>query len=102
VVGICNEYSQPCPRHARGGHLGVTEVTFVLRAHNRRVHAFAEGTPVILVRDGEVFWKQLRRCNVAPEDLDVAMRHSGCEGHPDIALAILETSGEISIQKRER
>ncbi|MDV3467506.1 DUF421 domain-containing protein [Stenotrophomonas sp. C3(2023)] len=71
-------------------------------ARSHRVHAWAEGTPVILVRDGEVFWKQLRRCNVAPEDLDVAMRHSGCEGHPDIALAILETSGEISIQKRER
>lgn len=66
-------------------------------ARNRRLHAWVEGAPVILVRNGKVFWDQLRSCNVAPEDLDVAMRRAGCEGHHQIALAVLETSGEISI-----
>jgi len=69
-------------------------------ARSRRAHAWVEGAPVVLVRDGKVFWQQLRHCNVAPEDLDVAMRQSGCDGHQDIALAILETSGKISVDKR--
>lgn len=48
------------------------------RSH--RLHAWLEGTPIILTRDGKVFWDQLRRCNVAPEDLDVAMRRGGARG----------------------
>ena len=66
-------------------------------ARNRKLHAWVEGTPIILVRNGKVFWDQLRSCNVAPEDLDVAMRRAGCDGHHQIALAVMETSGEISI-----
>lgn len=50
-----------------------------------------------LLRNGKISWDQLRRCNVAPEHLDVALRKAGCAGHHDIALAMLETSGEISI-----
>lgn len=71
-----------------------------ITARSGRVHAWVEGRPVILVRRGEVFWDQLRRCNVAPEDLDVAMRRSGCAGHQDITLAVMETSGELSIEKK--
>ena len=66
-------------------------------ARNRKLPAWVEGTPIILVRNGKVFWDQLRSCNVAPEDLDVAMRRAGCDGHHQIALAVMETSGEISI-----
>lgn len=71
-------------------------------ARSRRLHALTEGTPVMLAREGKVFWDQLRRCNVSPEDLDVAMRSSGCKGHYQIALAVLETSGEIAILKQEQ
>ena len=70
-------------------------------ARSRRAQAWVEGVPVVLVRDGTVFWQQLRHSNVAPEDLDVAMREAGCDGHRDIALAMLETSGRISVEKRE-
>lgn len=68
-------------------------------ARSRRLHAWVEGAPVVLVRHGDVFWAQLRRCNVAPEDLDLAMRKAGCENHQQIALAMLETSGELTIEK---
>lgn len=73
-----------------------------LTARSRRFYIWTEGTPVMLARDGKVFWDQLRRCNVPPEDLDVAMRSSGCKGHHQISLAVLETSGEITILKQER
>lgn len=59
-----------------------------------------EGAPVVLVHKGQVYWDQLRRCNVSPADLDVAMRTHDCRGHAEIDLAMLETSGEITVQKR--
>lgn len=71
-------------------------------ARSHRLHAWVEGTPVILVREGKVFWDQLRRCNVAPEDLDVAMRKEGCEGHHQIKLAVLETSGDITMEVKSQ
>lgn len=82
--------------------LGLNWLVGYVTARNRRLHRWVEGAPVVLVRNGKVFWEQLRRCNVAPEDLDVAMRKAGCDGHHDIALAMLETSGEISIDSRQR
>ena len=82
--------------------LGLNWMVGFLTARSRRLHRWVEGAPVVLVRNGKVFWDQLRRCNVAPEDLDVAMRKAGCDGHHDIALAMLETSGEISIDVHRR
>lgn len=66
----------------------------------KRFDRMVEGTPVVLVRNGEVYWRQLRRCNVSPADLDVAMRTSDCRDHAEIDLAMLETSGAITVQKR--
>ena len=82
--------------------LGLNWLVGFVTARNGRLHRWVEGAPVVLVRNGKVFWEQLRRCNVAPEDLDVAMRKAGCDGHHDIALAMLETSGEISVDPRGR
>jgi len=59
-----------------------------------------EGVPVVLARDGTVFWSQLRRSNVSPADLDKAMRQQGCADHQQIELAMLETSGQITVRSR--
>ncbi|KRG75367.1 membrane protein [Stenotrophomonas chelatiphaga] len=69
-------------------------------ARNRRLDRLVEGAPVVLVRNGTVFWNQLRHCNLSPADLDVAMRSEGCRQHADIELAMLETSGRITITPR--
>lgn len=77
--------------------LSLNWVVGAITARSRGLDALVEGTPVVLVRNGTVFWEQLRRCNVSPADLDVAMRAQGCLAHADIALAMLETSGEITV-----
>jgi len=71
-----------------------------LTARWKRFDRMVEGTPVVLVRKGEVYWQELRRCNVSPADLDVAMRTNDCRDHAEIDLAMLETSGSITVQKR--
>ena len=71
-----------------------------ITARSTRVERLVEGTPVVLVRDGTVFRSALRKENVAIEDLEEAMRQSGCKDASQVDLAMLETDGQISVVKR--
>lgn len=82
--------------------LGLNWLVGFIGARSRRFDAIVEGVPVVLARDGKVFWDQLRRCNVSVADFDVAMRTHDLRDHADIALAMLETSGEITVNRRTR
>ena len=69
-------------------------------ARNARLERLVEGSPVVLIRDGTVFKAALRRENVASEDLAEALRQGGCQDAGEVALAVLETDGQISVVKR--
>jgi uncharacterized membrane protein YcaP (DUF421 family) len=71
-----------------------------LTARNARIDRWVEGEPVVLARNGEVFRKVLRRENVSRADFETAKRKSGCTEDARIAIAVLETSGEITIIMR--
>lgn len=70
-------------------------------ARSPRLRRITEGEPVILVREGHVFRDVLRREMVSRADFDEAMRQSGVDRIDDIALAMLETNGSITIVKRD-
>jgi len=80
--------------------LGVNWLVGFLGARWAAFDRVVEGVPVVLARDGTVFWQQLRHSNVSPADLDGAMRQQGCQAHADIELAMLETSGQITVRRR--
>ncbi|PPU19035.1 DUF421 domain-containing protein [Xanthomonas arboricola] len=69
-------------------------------ARSRRIDTWVQGTPALLVRGGEIYWKELVRHNVSYADFEVAKRKADCRDDADIEMAILETSGEISILKK--
>ena len=69
-------------------------------ARNTRLDRWIEGEPVVLARNGEVFWRVLRRENVSRADFETAKRKSDCAEDARIAIAVLETSGEITLIKR--
>ncbi|NIJ76596.1 uncharacterized membrane protein YcaP (DUF421 family) [Xanthomonas campestris] len=69
-------------------------------ARSRRLDTWVQGTPALLARGGEIYWKELVRHNVSYADFEVAKRKADCRGDADIDMAILETSGEISILKK--
>jgi len=68
-------------------------------ARSDRLDRMIEGQPVVLARNGQVFRRVLRRENVSPADFERAKRKAGCEDDAQIALAMLETSGEITLLK---
>ncbi|MBB5859582.1 DUF421 domain-containing protein [Xanthomonas arboricola] len=69
-------------------------------ARSRRIDIWVQGTPALLARGGEIYWKELVRHNVSYADFEVAKRKADCRDDADIDMAILETSGEISILKK--
>lgn len=69
-------------------------------ARSRKFDQIVEGHSVVLARDGAVDMNQLRRQSISKEDFEAACRASGCVDRTDIALAILESSGNITVIKR--
>ena len=56
-----------------------------------------EGEPLVLVEDGRVLERNLRRARIAEEELAEEARLSQLMSLGDVAWAVLETSGKISI-----
>lgn len=79
--------------------IGLNWFVGFLGARSKRLNEIVEGVPVVLARHGRIYWEQVKRCNVSPADLEVAMRANGCEGFGQVELAVLETSGEITVHK---
>lgn len=79
--------------------LGLNWLVGFLGARSVAFDTFVEGRPVVLASDGRVFRDQLRRQCVTEEDFSLAMRKADCRETADIRLAVLETSGEITILK---
>ena len=70
-------------------------------SRNRRVERLVEGVPVVLARDGQVFEGMLRRQLVSDADFHKALRQHDIVNVSQVALAMLETNGSISIVPRD-
>jgi uncharacterized membrane protein YcaP (DUF421 family) len=74
--------------------------TGFVSARSRRFDRLVEGEPVVLVRDGELRERALKRENIPLSDLDEAIRMAGLARRSDVGLAMLETNGRITIVPR--
>jgi uncharacterized membrane protein YcaP (DUF421 family) len=58
-----------------------------------------KGGPAVLVRDGEIDWKAMRRVHVTEDDLKQDLRSKGVSGLGDVAEVRMERSGQLSVVK---
>jgi uncharacterized membrane protein YcaP (DUF421 family) len=68
-----------------------------LAFRSKRVRTLLEGEPIVLVEDGRVIEKNLKRARLAAEELAEEARQSQLLSLHDVAWAVLETSGKVSI-----
>lgn len=69
--------------------------------HSDAIGAFVKGRERVLVRDGEVQWRNMRKSHISRRDLEMALRTSGKVTHvDDVQEAHFERSGEISVIPR--
>src|SRR5512144_343981 len=69
----------------------------VITFRSKNVRRVLEGEPVILVEDGRIIERNMRRARIAEEELAEEARLSQLASLSDVAWAVLETSGKISI-----
>jgi uncharacterized membrane protein YcaP (DUF421 family) len=62
----------------------------------RRLRPLLEGEPVLLISDGDVLRRNLRRQRLTVEELEAEARRQSIEALDDVRYAVLETSGKIS------
>ena len=71
-----------------------------LSSRNRRVESWLEGRPEVLVHNGRVFEDVLARNRMSLEELRSALRRQGCFDLDEVAFAVLETNGTVSVKTR--
>jgi uncharacterized membrane protein YcaP (DUF421 family) len=70
-----------------------------------RWHGFGtviKGRPRLLVRDGEIDWRTMRRCHMSERDLWEDLRGKGIGDLAEVAEARLERSGRLSVLRAKR
>jgi uncharacterized membrane protein YcaP (DUF421 family) len=79
------------------GTIGVLTVVFsYLPWRFKRLRPILEGEPVILIQDGNVIEKNVRRNRLTQEEIAAEARSQQIDSFDQIRWAVLETSGKIS------
>ena len=68
---------------------------------NRKVRRFVEGTPTLLIRHGKILHENLAKEKLNLDDVHQALREHGIAGVAEVALAVLEVDGAISVLKND-
>ncbi len=81
--------------------IGTLEVlTSYLGFRFRRVRPFLQGEPIVLVENGKLIERNMRRERLTLDDLAEKARLSEIAAIDDIRWAVLETNGDISFIKQ--
>lgn len=78
--------------------VALERVLALLTSRQSRIEKMVDSSPTILVRDGVVDYKALRHELMSVSELFQALRVNGVEQLDDVALAVLEPSGNISLR----
>jgi uncharacterized membrane protein YcaP (DUF421 family) len=68
---------------------------------NRRFRKLIQGSPSLLVHNGEIITTHMGKEHISMDELNRALREHGCAQVTDVALAVLEVDGSISVLKHD-
>ncbi|MBW3583316.1 MAG: DUF421 domain-containing protein [Euryarchaeota archaeon] len=71
------------------------------RSAGKAFERIVDNEPLLLMRKGEVFEKNLQKARVTRDDLRVKLRENGILRYRDVEAVIMETTGIISVIKRQ-
>ena len=82
---------------AAGALIGANYAVAAARERAVWLREAVEGTPTVLVSNGRFIQRNMRRENVAEDQVLMAVREHGIENVEEVRIAILETDGSISV-----
>src|SRR5207247_10898192 len=80
-----------------GLHWIVAWVTY----HNKTIEGLIEGRPVLLIHNGHIDRKAVRKVEMTMHELEAALRAEGCMCAGDGRFAVVADSGRVSGGRRE-
>lgn len=76
------------------------EVLFsLLSIKSNRLKNLINGNPTVLIDNGKIHVKEMRRLRISITDLLEQLRIEDCPSISDVAYAVMETNGELSVIK---
>lgn len=81
-----------------GCHVVLAHITYRFAWLERLI----DGTPRVLVDDGKVHTELMHKELLSTEDLEAALRASGCLHLHEVERATIETNGQITVVLRKR
>ena len=73
----------------------------VIMMKSRKARGIICGHPIIVIRDGEIIEKELRRQRLSREDVYSLLRQQQCPDAGGVKYGIIEPNGSLSILKEE-
>lgn len=67
---------------------------------SKSFRSFISGSPIIVIHDGEIDQKQLRKLRFSIDDLMESLRQSSVFDVTDVEYAIVETTGKVSVLQK--
>ncbi len=81
---------------------GLNAIVALARQRSPFLRHLAEGQATVIAREGDWIDAALRREGLEPEECMMALREHGFSTVEEVALAVLETDGTISVVPREQ
>ena len=82
---------------------GATSVFLNLLAHKiPKTRKYINGTPTIVMEDGKLYRKNIKKCNIDLSEFMLLCREQGYFNLDEISIAIFECNGKLSILPREK
>ncbi len=75
-------------------------VVSALSLKSKRFRGFFSGNPVVIIKDGIINQKQLKKLRFSIDDLMEALRENGIFDIKDVNYAIVETTGKVSVLQK--
>lgn len=75
--------------------------TSYLTFRSRRAKRIIDGDPIVLIEDGKLIERNLRRQRLRPEEVAEEMRAEGIANFADVRWGILESNGSFSFIKND-
>ena len=101
LVGDVSLFGEMLPKVLAGCLIALNYAVAFLTSRSQRVEHVVEGVPKVLAREGVIFHDVLRKELVSLDDFHEALRMNNVADPDDVALALLETNGSISVVPAE-
>ena len=82
--------------------VGMNWIVGWLTYESKGIEALIEGRPVILIHDGRLNHRAMRRFQMTKHELEAALRAEGCAGPEEVRFAVLENNGQVTVIPRLR